>query len=278
MKNKILLSTAFVIVFFNVCSINSEESGDFIIQSPDTIETETTIVIENAPEISIIKLKNEGQISGVIIYQDKENITLDVGFGTVVITKEEIKAIEIPEGKEKEVKTKKWKKHQKEITTSEDKKEQAKLEYFERIQENIRIEEEKRKRREAAEKEKEHRVKFSGSRNLIVDAIISDKIQTRLVLDTGATSVVLPIEMVQKLGAKGAKYSKKIKVRLADGSIRQAYAIVLKSVQIGDIKAYNVEAIAINSKGNVGLLGMSFLNRYHLKMDFENRELVFKEK
>ncbi len=99
-----------------------------------------------------------------------------------------------------------------------------------------------------------------------------------MLVDTGATSVSISLKMAKQLGVR-IKSSKKIKVTLADGTVREGFRIVLKSVEVAGLKAENVEANAIEMlTEDKPLLGMSFLNRFHMRIDSENNELVFKEK
>jgi len=82
--------------------------------------------------------------------------------------------------------------------------------------------------------------------------------KVRLMLDTGATSVAIPVKVAKKLGLRrGAGIS----VRTANGTVT-AHLTRLDSLQLGDIKLYDVEAlISPGMEGEEILLGMSALRR-----------------
>lgn len=99
-----------------------------------------------------------------------------------------------------------------------------------------------------------------------------------LLIDTGATTIVLPESMIRALG-----FNRK---GLQDGFSQTAAGTipvktgVLKSVRVGDILAENVPVSFINDQQLNGarLLGMSFLNRFRFSLDDENNELILTSK
>jgi aspartyl protease family protein len=57
------------------------------------------------------------------------------------------------------------------------------------------------------------------------------------------------------------------RIQTANGSAL-AYRVVLDSVTVGGITAYNVDAVVAQAQGlDVALLGMSFLNRTEMRHD-----------
>lgn len=88
----------------------------------------------------------------------------------------------------------------------------------------------------------------------------------RFMVDTGATTILLPLPDAVRLGIdyrSGAQG----RIQTANGSAI-AYRVTLDSVTIGDITAYNVEAVVAEAQGlDVALLGMSFLNRTEMRRD-----------
>lgn len=80
-------------------------------------------------------------------------------------------------------------------------------------------------------------------------------------VDTGATLVALNLSTARRLGlgidATDFKYS----VETANSSTRAA-TVILKSLEIGRIRAENVEAVVLDDKAlSNTLIGVSFLNR-----------------
>jgi aspartyl protease family protein len=95
-----------------------------------------------------------------------------------------------------------------------------------------------------------------------------------LLVDTGASSIVLPASMVEQLGFQPED--------LLPGRSRTASGLVavqmgnLRSVQVGDARAENVPVTFMpNGRlGVAGLLGMSFLERFRLTLDDARDEMI----
>lgn len=88
----------------------------------------------------------------------------------------------------------------------------------------------------------------------------------RFMVDTGATNVLLPEAEAARIGIRfrggQAGY-----IETANGRA-PAYRVMLDSVTVGGITAYNVEAVVAQAQGlDVALLGMSFLNRTEMRRD-----------
>ena len=95
-----------------------------------------------------------------------------------------------------------------------------------------------------------------------------------LMIDTGATTLVLPSSMIPELGFAASD--------LQDGASQTASGTVpvklglLRTVRIGGASAANVEVSFIDDsklQGNL-LLGMSFLKRYKMTIDDASNELI----
>ena len=88
----------------------------------------------------------------------------------------------------------------------------------------------------------------------------------RFMVDTGATTVLIPASEATRLGVDYRKGTPG-RVQTANGSAL-AYRVLLDSVKVGNITAYNVEAVVAQAQGlDVALLGMSFLNRTEMRRD-----------
>ncbi len=94
-----------------------------------------------------------------------------------------------------------------------------------------------------------------------------------LLVDTGATTLVLPVSMIRQLGFSQESLQDGIS-QTAAGSIPVKTG-VLKSVRVGDVLTENVPVSFISDQKLNGarLLGMSFLNRFRFSLDDENSEL-----
>lgn len=87
----------------------------------------------------------------------------------------------------------------------------------------------------------------------------------RLMVDTGASVVVLSVTDARRLGVKYLA-GERATLQTANGVVR-AYRVKLDTVAIGPITAHNVDAVITESEQPVMLLGMSFLNRTEMKRD-----------
>ena len=71
--------------------------------------------------------------------------------------------------------------------------------------------------------------------------------------------------------------SREGKFSLADGSIIKSKVIIIKSVKVGNSTAYDVAAAVTDQSpgaGIDGLLGMSFLNNFNIRVDVANERLI----
>ncbi len=104
------------------------------------------------------------------------------------------------------------------------------------------------------------------------------EIGVSLLVDTGATTLVLPDSMIARLGFKPGELQAG-QSQTAGGSIAVKMGF-LKSVKVGDAVAENVPVSFISDKKLNGarLLGMSFLSRFRFSLDDENNELILLSK
>jgi aspartyl protease family protein len=83
----------------------------------------------------------------------------------------------------------------------------------------------------------------------------------RMMIDTGASLVILSREDARRIGINPAPSEFTIRAATANGSVLMA-PIVLKEVAIGDVAVRDVPAAVFpDDKLQVGLLGMSFLSK-----------------
>ena len=91
-----------------------------------------------------------------------------------------------------------------------------------------------------------------------------------MALDTGATYTMIPWEIAEMLGYKPGASKERIPLITASG-VERAPLITLKSICVLGKDADNVQAVVHNlpEKSYVdGLLGLSFLKRFKLSLDF----------
>jgi aspartyl protease family protein len=90
-------------------------------------------------------------------------------------------------------------------------------------------------------------------------------LSARLMVDTGASMVVMSAADARRLGVKYLA-GDRATLQTANGTMR-AYRVKLDTVAVGAIVAHNVDAVVTESEQSVMLLGMSFLNRTDMKRD-----------
>ncbi len=118
--------------------------------------------------------------------------------------------------------------------------------------------------------------------HFFVDAVLNNNVHAFLVVDTGAPVVLLSSRFIQllDLNVNGAKTAE---VAVLNGKYKAA-EISLNSLQLGDIEAQDVPATVLLESNNAiegafkdGLLGLSFLNKYHFTLDQQGQRLILRK-
>jgi aspartyl protease family protein len=94
----------------------------------------------------------------------------------------------------------------------------------------------------------------------------------RFVIDTGATSIVLPMQDANRLGIDYRK-GQRGQIQTANG-VATAWRVTLDRVRLGAIELHQVDALVIEKGPDIVLLGMSFLNRVEMRRDAETMTLT----
>lgn len=110
-----------------------------------------------------------------------------------------------------------------------------------------------------------------------LNIVLNKKHHARMLLDTGASAIQVPFNLAIEMGVPKMK-TRPVRVQIANGSIIEGRSFILNSVQVSGAKAKNVTAIVIRDQKSVGLLGMSFLNQFHFKIDTDKHVLYLKAK
>jgi len=103
-------------------------------------------------------------------------------------------------------------------------------------------------------------------------------IQLALMVDTGATSIVLPMSMTTGLGFTASELQSG-STQTANGKV-EAKQAVLNGVRVGEAAAENVAVTFVDDDklgGNM-LLGMSFLGRFQMTIDDSKDQLILKRR
>jgi len=204
-------------------------------------------------------LKNGRSIEGLIKAEDEQGVDLDVGFGTVKFSRGQIERIERVSSGEAASIRQKW----------EEKKQKA-----------LNKEKEEQLKKELEPKQIDVQ---QQSGHVVVEVLINKKIKASLILDTGATYMVLTHAMAQKMNVDlGDMPHDNVEMVLADGRKTTAKYLLLESVSCQGVEAKNVAAAILPSdvadaKFKDGLLGMSFLKNFVFKVDQKNNKLVLEK-
>ena len=122
-------------------------------------------------------------------------------------------------------------------------------------------------------------VTFIGHNHILVPVKINGRKPVKLILDTGASSVVLSRSLATRLGINWST-GKEIEVILANGEKAKGNQVILRSVSVEEFRADNVRATVMEkapSPGIEGLLGMSYLDRFMMRIDAVNKKLVLND-
>lgn len=118
-------------------------------------------------------------------------------------------------------------------------------------------------------------VKSSG--NLVVEVKLNDTVMCLMAVDTGASLVTISRNIASQLEIDFGGERNEIEMLLADGSKAKARIVNLKSVAVGNSRAEDILAAVMDSPpgpGIDGLLGMSFLDNFSVKIDSVNNTLI----
>lgn len=217
------------------------------------------LVVFSLAYADTVYLKNGRHITGLIKVEDDSGVELEVSGGSIRFGRSEINRIERSGPEDTSVILRKMKSDKKQ---SEDR------------QKKLRLDAEQRPRG----------VEFiDDSKGMLVKVILNDAIGATLVLDTGASTVMLKKSVAEKLGIKLDGSLIDAKLTLADGREIKAKQVILKTVKVQDYVASNVAAVIPIEDSNVlieydGLLGMSFLKNFNFKIDHDQNKLILERR
>lgn len=113
----------------------------------------------------------------------------------------------------------------------------------------------------------------ADSRGHFVTTGVVNGISLQFMVDTGATSVVLPSAEARRAGINYLAGGR-VLTQTANGVV-PVYTVKLDTLRVGDITVNNVDAAVIEGdKLPFALLGMSFLNRMEMRRDGSTLTLI----
>lgn len=104
----------------------------------------------------------------------------------------------------------------------------------------------------------------------MTQGLINDRPVT-FMLDTGATTVAMSVADAQRIGLDYSK-GRPVQVNTANG-VAPGYLLRLRSVRVGDVEVYDLEAIVSPQSMPFVLLGNSFINRFSMRRDADQMVL-----
>ncbi len=116
--------------------------------------------------------------------------------------------------------------------------------------------------------------------SFFTDTVVNRRTRALLMVDTGASNVLLSIRTVQKMGIS-LRNAKRVKAKLAGGKVVNARVITLSELRVGGAVVKNIPAIILEQESGEaydGLLGMSFLNQFVFQMDTVKGQLVLQKR
>ena len=205
-----------------------------------------------------IKLKNGRSVDGIIKEEDAERIELEVSSGSVKFLKSEI--LEISRSSREE------------LNYLRDRWQRNKLELDNRLA-----------KQRIGEESKPKKAGFThDSKGMTIGVILNGKVEAEMVLDTGASMVLITRNVARRLGINLERLKPNMNVMVADGRSIPAARIVLDKVKVENSEVRNVAASVLMYEGpdlgfGDGLLGMSFLRNFNFKIDQKEKKLILEK-
>jgi len=116
-----------------------------------------------------------------------------------------------------------------------------------------------------------------GSRYIPVEALLNHQVEQDFAIDTGASLVTIPSSTAEALGLKMNHRTPQRIVSTAGGPVR-AWEVTLDSVTVKGLSVNEVKAWVLDIPGqsSLGLLGLNYLNRFHMEIDNDRGVLMLK--
>lgn len=207
----------------------------------------------------ILHLKNGRTIEGIIKKEDDRDISLEVNCGVAKFSKDQIESIQRSSSDGLELIRQGW------------------------VQEKEASEARAKEIQQRQEHEPKQVAMNKQSGHMIVEAMLNKKVKASLVLDTGASLILLSNKIAASLGIDTSVSTKDtVELVLADGRKVKGKKIILESVSVQGSEIEKVEAAVLPDQGDSvfahdGLLGMSFLKNFTFKIDQKNDKLVLEK-
>jgi predicted aspartyl protease len=226
-----------------------------------------------------VYLKNGRSVEGIAKELENGSVEINMGFGSITCDRGQIKKIVKSSAEETSAINSRWEEKKAELESrAEDfvrERDKRFAEYGEWARES-----EERKASKAEVREDVPVTRDQGSNSILVETMLDDKVKAILVLDTGASVVVLSKRIGRELGIlEGGSKNDVVTLRLAGDRKIEARMVALKSVKVKNAEVKGVLAAVLledyaNPGFKDGLLGMTFLKHFNIKVDLKNMKLL----
>jgi clan AA aspartic protease (TIGR02281 family) len=196
-------------------------------------------------------------MEGLITEETDEYVELSVDFGTVKFYRQEIARIKHSSPEEKRTIEQTWKEK--------------------RLKKEQEIE---KHQKEKDRWPQEIEISREGN-HAFVNVVLNERTNAKLLIDTGASLVILSPKIAQELNINVNSAHPQIKMSLGDGREVPAQFIKIDTVDVGRVRAKDIEAAVIYQDDAFpifdGLLGMSFLRLFKFEINLEQNKLVLEK-
>jgi clan AA aspartic protease (TIGR02281 family) len=209
-----------------------------------------------------IYLKSGRAAEGIITAETEDSVTIEIGYGNIVYSRSDIDRIEKADDRQVKLLQERW-----------------------NVQRGQQAQDAGNRQKEAEHSQTQGEVPFSHvNGQILVDVLLNNDVPATLVLDTGASMVVISHHLAEKLGIDVDRLDKKLKMMLADGRESNAWHTILKEINIHGVEAADVDVavmgrtVSFPPSARDGLLGMAFLNHFSFQIDMERKKLILQRR
>jgi clan AA aspartic protease (TIGR02281 family) len=231
-------------------------------------------ILSSGASADVAYLANGRQMECIVKIESNDYVEFEVEIGTIRLRRPEISRIERFSPDENADMIEEWRKRKAKAEVARKAWQEA---------EKVRLEEEL-KRQELLPKKVD--IKHENG-HMIASAKINKTLSVNLLVDTGASLVVLSRPAGEKLGLVTAadtpenKKIDRVQLQVADGRKIQAKYVLLDSVLVQDAEAKKVEAaVLLDDKAEIlydGVLGMSYLKQFNVNFNNKSNKLILEK-
>jgi clan AA aspartic protease (TIGR02281 family) len=230
-----------------------------------------------------IYLNTGGSISGIITRESAAGVEAEIGAGTIVINRADIKSMHHASAEALVELRNKWAEERSRLKAEEKSSEEDRGRRLKAYEDWVN-EGAKRKTGKAGEEGEVKVARDPDSQAILVSALLDGEVKALLELDTGASLVILSKRIGDKLGIDMSSETKKniVGLRLVGGQIIKARTVMLKSITIEGVEEKDVlAAVMLEDAPEAGLkdelLGRSFLGRFNIKLDMQKMSMTLQK-